>query len=174
MYVYPPTPAFTKAGAVPGTTAGVEPVFAGLPLPCRSPAPTMPKTLRGSFDQALRPLPSVVKGAQSRLAPDYSAKDRPAREKELGLLLCFVSETKSKNELMHDHHDECWFLMRRSITGNVSLFFSSHRWAEWGCMMILFPLPQPEQSLTIIWRWWWYILMTVSCPWHKTYIYNMS
>ena len=123
MYVYPPTPAFTKAGAAPGTTAGVEPVFAGLPLPCRSPAPTMPKTLRGSFDQALRPLPSVVKGAQSRLAPDYSAKDRPAREKELGLLLCFVSETKSKNELMHDHHDECWFLMRRSITGNDSLFF---------------------------------------------------
>ena len=107
MYVYPPTPAFTKAGAAPGTTAGVEPVSAGLPLPCGSPAPTMPKTLRGSFDQALRPLPSVVKGAQSRLAPDYSAKDRPAREKELGLLLCFVSETKSKNELMHDHHDEC-------------------------------------------------------------------
>ena len=58
----PPTPAFTKAGAAPGTTAGMGPVFAGLPLPCRSPAPTMPKTLRGSFDQALRPLPSVVKG----------------------------------------------------------------------------------------------------------------
>ena len=38
--VYPPTPAFTKAGAAPGITAGVEPVFAGLPLPCRSPAPT--------------------------------------------------------------------------------------------------------------------------------------
>ena len=57
--LYPPTPAFTKAGAAPGTTAGVEPVFAGVPLPCRSPAPTMPKTLRGgSFDQALRPLPS--------------------------------------------------------------------------------------------------------------------
>ena len=67
--VYPPTPAFTKAGAAPGTTAGVEPVFAGLPLPCRSPAPTMPKTLRGSFDQALRPLPSVVKGLQACCLP---------------------------------------------------------------------------------------------------------
>ena len=30
----PPTPAFAKAGAAPGTTAGVEPVFVGLPLPC--------------------------------------------------------------------------------------------------------------------------------------------
>ena len=89
--VYPPTPAFAKAGAAPGTTAGVEPVFVGLPLPCLPPAPTrhqraqsqhvtatlhassattlarpqtlkMPKTLRGSLDQALRPQPSVVQG----------------------------------------------------------------------------------------------------------------
>ena len=37
----PPTPAFTKAETAPGTTAGVEPVFVGLPLPCRSPAPTI-------------------------------------------------------------------------------------------------------------------------------------
>jgi len=66
--VYPLTPAFTKAGAAPGTTAGVEPVFAGLPLPCHSPAPTMPKTLHGSFDQALR-LPSVVKGLQACCLP---------------------------------------------------------------------------------------------------------
>ena len=36
----PPTPAFAKAGAAPGTTAGVEPVFVGLPLPCLPPAPT--------------------------------------------------------------------------------------------------------------------------------------
>ena len=49
-YIYPPSPAFTKAGAAPGTTAGVEPVFVGLPLPCRSPAPTIPKT------PALKPL----------------------------------------------------------------------------------------------------------------------
>ena len=35
--IYPPTPAFAKAGAAPGTTAGVEPVFAGLLLPCLLP-----------------------------------------------------------------------------------------------------------------------------------------
>ena len=40
LYIYPPTPAFAKAGAAPGTTAGVEPVFVGLPLPCLPPAPT--------------------------------------------------------------------------------------------------------------------------------------
>jgi len=35
-------------------------------LPFASPqTPKMPKTLRGSFDQALRPLPSVVKGVQA-------------------------------------------------------------------------------------------------------------
>ena len=46
-YLYPTTPAFAKAGAVPGTTAGVEPVpFLGFQTP---------KTVRGSFDQALRP-----------------------------------------------------------------------------------------------------------------------
>ena len=89
----PPTPAFAKAGAAPGTTAGVEPVFVGLPLPCLPPAPTrhqgqsqhvaatlhasnattlarpqtlkMPKALRGSLDQALRPQPSVVKGVSA-------------------------------------------------------------------------------------------------------------
>ena len=27
IYIYPPTPAFAKAGAAPGTTAGVELVF---------------------------------------------------------------------------------------------------------------------------------------------------
>ena len=43
----PPTPAFAKAGAAPGTTAGVELVpFPGLQ--------TL-QTVRGSFDQALRP-----------------------------------------------------------------------------------------------------------------------
>jgi hypothetical protein len=46
-HLYPPTPAFAKAGAAPGTTAGVEPVpFPGFHTP---------KTVRGSFDQALRP-----------------------------------------------------------------------------------------------------------------------
>ena len=126
----PPTPAFAKAGAAPGTTAGVEPVFVGLPLPCLPPAPTrhqghshsmsqphctrqtlqrspglkplkclkpsaaawtrhsghsplllrafqpaicqslkMPKTLRDSFDQTLRPLSSVVKGVQACRLP---------------------------------------------------------------------------------------------------------
>jgi hypothetical protein len=40
IHVNPPTPAFAKAGAAPGTTAGVEPVFVGLPLPCLPPAPT--------------------------------------------------------------------------------------------------------------------------------------
>ena len=34
---YPPTPAFAKAGAAPGTTAGVELVFVGLLLPCLLP-----------------------------------------------------------------------------------------------------------------------------------------
>ena len=84
--LYPPTPAFTKAGAAPRTTAGVEPVFVGLPLPCRSPAPTIPKTpalkplqrlqtpktpnmLHGSFDQALMPLPSAVKDVQACRLP---------------------------------------------------------------------------------------------------------
>ena len=37
IYIYPPTPAFAKAGAAPGTTAGVEPVFVGLLLPCLLP-----------------------------------------------------------------------------------------------------------------------------------------
>ena len=135
---YPPTPALAKAGAAPGTTAGVEPVFVGLPLPCLPPAPTrhqghshsmsqphctrqtlqrspglkplkclkpsaaawtrhsghsplllrafqpavcqslkMPQTLRGSFDQTLRPQPSVVKGVQAcrlpGLTPSHAA-----------------------------------------------------------------------------------------------------
>jgi hypothetical protein len=29
MHIYPPTPAFAKAGAAPGTTAGVDLVFVG-------------------------------------------------------------------------------------------------------------------------------------------------
>ena len=32
IYIYPPTPAFAKAGAAPGTTGGVDPVFLE-PLP---------------------------------------------------------------------------------------------------------------------------------------------
>ena len=32
IYIYPPTPAFAKAGAEPGTTGGVDPVFLE-PLP---------------------------------------------------------------------------------------------------------------------------------------------
>ena len=80
----PPTPAFTKAGAAPGTTAGVEPVFVGLPLPCRSPAPTMPKALRGSLDPALRPLPSVVRGLQACRLPAV----RPLPSVVKGLQAC--------------------------------------------------------------------------------------
>ena len=38
-----------KAGAAPGTTAGVEPVFVGLPLPCRSPAPQVTKVTATSL-----------------------------------------------------------------------------------------------------------------------------
>ena len=34
MYIYPPTLAFAKAGAAPGTTGGVDPVFLE-PLPRR-------------------------------------------------------------------------------------------------------------------------------------------
>ena len=91
----PPTPAFAKARAAPGTTAGVEPVFVGLPLYlafrqlrqgtkgtvtatlhasnattlARPQTLKMPKTLRASLDQALRPQPSVVKGVSaSRLS----------------------------------------------------------------------------------------------------------
>ena len=30
IYIYPPTPTFAKAGAAPGTTGGVKPVFVGL------------------------------------------------------------------------------------------------------------------------------------------------
>ena len=137
-----PTPAFAKAGAAPGTTAGVEPVFVGLPLPCLPPAPTrhqghqghshsmsqphctrqtlqrspglkplkclkpsaaawtrhsghsplllrafqpavcqslkMPKTLRDSFDQTLRPLSSVVKGVQACRLPGLKCLKRCA------------------------------------------------------------------------------------------------
>ena len=47
IYIYPPTPAFAKAGAAPGTTAGVEPIpFPGLQTS---------KNVRGSFDKALCP-----------------------------------------------------------------------------------------------------------------------
>ena len=48
MYVciiYPPTPAVTKAGAAPGTTAGVEQVFVGLPSnPYNAPRQLAPRT----------------------------------------------------------------------------------------------------------------------------------
>ena len=49
--VYPPTPAFAKAGAAPGTTGGVEPALSR-PWPSFA-HPQRPKTFPGSFDQAL-------------------------------------------------------------------------------------------------------------------------
>ena len=38
----------------------------------------MPKTLRGSFEQALRPLPSVVKGVQACRLPGLKCLKRSA------------------------------------------------------------------------------------------------
>ena len=71
--VYPPTPAFAKAGAAPGTTAGVEPVFVCHYLAFRQalrPLPSVVKGVQACCEQALRPLPSVVKGVQAcRLPP---------------------------------------------------------------------------------------------------------
>ena len=45
------------------------------PAVCR---PQMPKTFRGSFDQALRPLPSVVKGVQACRWPGLKCLKRCA------------------------------------------------------------------------------------------------
>jgi len=37
IYIYPPTPALAKAGAAPGTTAGVELLLLSFPRPLASP-----------------------------------------------------------------------------------------------------------------------------------------
>ena len=95
-FQYPPTPAFAKAGAAPGTTGGVEPalsrpwrslqpvrwplqgnsrsytlqpsVFSGVQA-CCLPALNFEQALRPQFSLLLRGLPSVVKGVQGCRVP---------------------------------------------------------------------------------------------------------
>ena len=62
--LYPPTPAFAKAGAAPGTTAGVEPV---LKSPFASMAPSY------------RPQPSVFHGVQACRLPAHKCFCRPCQ-----------------------------------------------------------------------------------------------
>ena len=44
----------------------------------------MPQTLRGSFEQALRPLPSVVKGVQACRLPGLKCLTNAARQLRAG------------------------------------------------------------------------------------------